>query len=252
MQSIISNKKPFNFTFPKKKGLRIRLYKFLNNKHYKNGILIVLILNFIILACHKEIQKEYYRKLIKISTSIIHFIYIIETIIKICCYNFKNYFLKDWHKIEFVIIIFIITHELAFILFSSFLSNFVILKLLKILPIIRLFDKVKIFENLLKNLTFSLLKIVNFLLLFIFVIIIYSIIGCYLFKNIQVGFAISPYVNFSNAINGIGILLKSCSADDWQYIMYDLSMFPPNCIPNYNCGSSNLIIINQFFKKNIL
>ena len=58
---------------------------------------------------------------------------------------------------------------------------------------------------------------------------IYSVLGCFLFKNITEGEIINGVYNFLDFSSSILILFRCLTGEDWPIVMYDLMRTDDQC-----------------------
>ena len=98
-------------------------------------------------------------------------------------------------------------------------------------------------KNFFLNIWFILPILLNMMFLFVLVLFMFAILGCFMFEEVRSGEVVDDYVNFKNFLYAIMTLFKCSTADDWNKIMRDHSKYRPNCEPGVNCGSSILFIL---------
>jgi len=81
------------------------------------------------------------------------------------------------------------------------------------------------------------------------VFFIYSILGVFLFKDIDKGMVIDENNNFKNFTNALILLFRSSTGEDWHLVMFD-------CAHNFNWGAAtgffiSFIVIVQFVMLNL-
>ena len=243
MHEIILKSTPFSFSIPNK-GVKKKILDLLNSKACNYFLSLILLIDFILLMLYFDAISHKNLKILEFLKMGITFFYFLEFILKLIALAPKTYFSYFWYKLEFFIVICYVFYDFFNVVIFKYSNSkksntifFFYFKILRIMGVLRLFKKMKRFETMLKTLIFTIPLILNMLVLFIINLLIYSVIGCFLFKNVKSGYIINEFVNFKNIINSIGILIKSSLSDDWQYIMFDVSKFE-DCTPNYDCGSS--------------
>ena len=96
---------------------------------------------------------------------------------------------------------------------------FKLIAILRSIRLIRLARKIEGIEKLIITIKFSLLIISNLLLLIMLIFLIYTIIGCYFFKE---DFKGNEYINFKNFFFGLMTLFKVCTADSWFLVLEEI------------------------------
>ena len=78
----------------------------------------------------------------------------------------------------------------------------------------------------------------NVFILLMLIFFIMSVLGNTLFSEVKEGEVIGEYKNFTNFHQSFMILFAISTGEDWNVIMYDCLIVPPECEPGVNCGSS--------------
>ena len=245
MHDTILKTHPFSFSYPKK-GKKIKILNFIEHKNFQNLFRLCLYFDVFLIMLYYDDSPIIYNIILDKILIFITFIYLFEVLSKIIAMGSKFYFSFKFHRIDVLIVI----SYACFIIFANFnyyysSKNYFnykyylksIFYITRVLGFFRIINRIKGLKIILNTLFFSLPLIFNMIMLFFINLVIYSVIGCHLFKNVKNGVIINEYVNFENAINSFGTLLKCSLCDDWQYIMFDVSKVD-NCEKNYDCGSS--------------
>ena len=258
MTNYIIKVQPLKCLPPQKNGIRKIIYdKIFMNKYCKIILQLTFIFNFLVILLKNEIKSSKINKtLINISLFLITLIYFLEVFLKIFLFGFVNFFSLKIHKLEFAIFFsyFINTSiKMLGVIDNISSQNFkLLLKGLNIfdfLFVLRVIIKLRFLRKLLLTFSFFVGKIMNVIALYLIFLFIYSIIGCFCFKDIRKGTEINTYINFNNFLNGMLTLFKILTCDNWGNLMIDTMKEPPNCVQNQDCGTSILKIkIVYYFK----
>ena len=219
--------------FPPQKGIKKFLYTLLNKGNFmKFFINICLFINLILLIF--EIKHENHIFIILMS------IYVGEVLIKIYVYKSIYYFNDSDFLLEFFIAIsYIIVMVNSTNKFESIEYKYKkLLLLFKTSILLRIIKNLSGLKKILRILNFSFKLILNMIVLLMIDLLIYSIIGCYMFGRVKKGKIIDDYVNFKNFIYAMMTLFKCSTGDGWSNIMFDTMKIPPYCVINVDCGSS--------------
>ena len=98
-------------------------------------------------------------------------------------------------------------------------------RVFRVMRVSRLFKLVKSFEGLQKliqTMILTLPSLINVGALSFLVFFIYSILGCFLFRDMTSGDVLNQYTNFSNFHNAIILLFRCATGEDWYRVMFDL------------------------------
>ena len=167
------------------------------NKIFLSSRFIVplIIINGIIIFIHEQIGSK-----IQILENIdiaITFIFIIEMIVKINYFSFKNYIADNWNKMDFVLIL--ITLPTVFSLFLDIHVDLSFVLVFRLLRLFRLFRIIKFLPNVEELLT-GLIKAIrsSYIIFFALIIIIFiiSLFNGVMFKHLSPEFFATPMTSF--------------------------------------------------------
>ena len=244
LQKIILNSEPKKFP-PPTSGFRKDLYSFLKSVTFTKFLQLIMILNIVSCSLYYDDEPAKNTQIIDLFTYFITFIYLIEMLLKVIVFGVRGYFSYPQHKFQFFITFAMVLNLLVAYALNSFLKTKVLgdkgtrmLLILKVFGVLRIVGELPNIKNMLTVVMFSWRYILNIMVLLISSYMIFAIIGCNLFPNVQTGNVVNDYVNFKNFFYGLMTLFKCGSGDDWGTVMFDLYKTPPNCTPNVDCGSS--------------
>jgi len=205
-----------------------------------SGILFLML----VLDDDPPIIKDY-ASFLNALTFVLTGIYVYETALKIISFGFLEYFTDRWHLSQFVITSVYIFSSMVIFLQPANINNInpkylSLFSLFKIAGLFRILERLKGLQRLFLTLNFHSHNIKNILFLFLLTLTIYTVIGCYMFKDVKEGKIINDYVNFKNFLYGMMTLIRCFTANSWPNVMNDVGKYD-NCQPNINCGSSNNI-----------
>ena len=84
---------------------------------------------------------------------------------------------------------------------------------------------------------FAIRSLFNIFMLLVLIFFIYSVLGVFLFGNVNEGIIISRYTNFNNFGNAMITLLRISTGEEWNRIMEDCQLTGIECSPGRTCGS---------------
>lgn len=240
VQKMIFRIRPFEYSAPKA-GFKRKLYEFFQSKIFNTLIMICLLLNFIHLAVYYEGASPEYESNLRTISYFLTLAFIIEAALKMYCHSIKAYFYYNWHRLEFLILCVYFLNGYLNVFYEDIRAELgpkIVrsLGMLKILGQIRLLMKLNSLKLFLRTLSFSLPLIFNILTLIIIIIFVYSVFGCFLFREVVKGEVIDDYVNFKNFLFAMMTLFRCSTGEDWSRIMKDCGRTPPECGPG-ECGS---------------
>ena len=174
---------------------------------------------------------------------------------KIYAYTFINYWYNPWNKFDF----FVVSASL-FDLFMTAMGQGLIsflrvgpqlARIFRVLRITRLFKLIKSFQGiqkLIQTIILTLPSLINVGALMFLIFFIYSVLGCYMFRNVKKGDVTNELNNFSNFHNSIILLFRCTTGEDWYKFMFD-HMRTDNCIKGETCGNSKLTYLNKIKRR---
>lgn len=246
VQKKVLNEEPFSYKLPKRK-VKLQLLKFFSSKFYKRMTLFIIIFNFALLSIKYDNASYDLLSVIQIGSILLTFIYGIEMISKIYCYGFSSiYILNNKFRLEIaVFIIYFLDFWLFLTLYDSKLSSnkiWRIINSLKFLSILRVLNIIKSLKYLFRTFLFSLPSLLNLLLLMLLSFFTYANVGVYFFCGVRNGKILNNDLNFGNIFNGLLVLFKCLTCDNWSDIMFDI-MDALNTKDNNSSFCKHLFII---------
>ena len=160
---------------------------FLNEKI----LLVVIIINTLIIFLQESNFKGQYFYLDIVCT----IFFVIEMIVKIKTYSFKEYWKNNWNRLDFILVCISTPAILTTFFEAGILSNLSVLLTLRLLRVFRLFRAFKFFPNINKiteGLSRALSQSKAILLGFFVIIVISGLINCCLFKNVAPEYFATP------------------------------------------------------------
>ena len=261
MQKVLSKENPYSTqrklgTNTYVRGLANRLLK--SNVHrwvivLTSGILFIML----VLNNDPPIIKDYERFL-DYLTLVLTAIYVYETLMKMVYHGVLEYFNERWIGQFLITIIYILSSMTIFLKPAGALDGLDpkylrLFSLFKLAGLFRVLERLKSLKKLFITLKFHSHNIKNILFLFLLTLTIYTVIGCYLFKDVKEGKIINDYVNFKNFLYGMMTLVRCFTANSWPNIMKDAGKTGEQCQENVDCGSRTIffcfapIFFNYFF-----
>ena len=233
---------------PPTTGFQKTLYSFLQSVTFTRFIQLIMILNIVACSLYYDDESSKNKQLIDLFTYFVTCIYAIEMLLKVIVFGVRGYFTYTDHVFQSLITFTMILNLLISYGFKSYITKLGVgekmtrlFLILKVFGVLRIVGELPNIKNILTVLTFSWKYIFNIMILLISSFMIFAIIGCNLFPNVQTGQVVNEYVNFKNFFYGLMTLFKCATGDDWGTVMMDLFKTPPHCTPNVDCGSSKFI-----------
>lgn len=192
-----------------------RLRKFFIDDTY---VAIVIVLNAIVLfllAFDEIYQKDSLRYVLELVDILFIVYFLLEAVIKIRLYGWKEYISYSWNRFDFIIVVLSLPSIL--LLFESAMNDFSFVFVLRIFRVIRFFKFMRFIPNI-ENLFAGIARafrasIFVFVALFIYTFII-SLITCRLFKDISPTAA----TYFGDPITSFYSIFKIFTIEGWYEI----------------------------------
>ena len=221
------------FKNPPENPQRLLAYKIQMHKSFENFIYGCMFVSTLQMALRYYQMDEGYSQWLDIFNYIFTFIYNLEAGLKIFACG-HNYFLNNWNKFDFFIVIVGNLSVLADIFTREGGSDITkILRIIKALRIMRIFRLVRVSRKL-RILVDSLIvifpSIANIGSLIMLLLFIFSIIGMSMFSHVIPQTFINENMNFSNFSMSIVILIRCATGENWNLIMRELAIQPDKII----------------------
>lgn len=244
MQKNILAAEPMRFP-PPTHGHKKTLHSFLESFTFTKFIQAIMLLNLVTCSLFHDDESIENKQLIDTVTYFVSFIYFVEMLLKMIVFGVRGYFAYPNHRFQFFISFNLLLNLLIAYGLDQYLKTLGfgekttrLLLILKVFGVLRIIGELPNIKNILIVLVFSWRYILNIMVLLLSSYMIFAIIGCSLFPNVQTGDVVDDYVNFKNFFYALMTLFKCATGDDWGSIMFDLYKTEPNCIPDIDCGSS--------------
>lgn len=202
---------------PENNKFRSGIFHIVETNKFEFFISIMIVLNTILLCMDYYDAPYTYKKILEIGNIIFVTIFTIEAALKMIGYGFKYYFLENWNRFDFVIVI------LSLVALDESLFSFKVnaLRIIRVARLLRMVKASKGIRHLLKTLWLSLGNIANVGMLLILVFFTFSVAGIDLFGDITKGEYISHDANFSNFYLSMMLLFRTATGEDWCGVMHD-------------------------------
>ncbi|MFQ3576496.1 MAG: ion transporter [Cytophagales bacterium] len=176
-------------------------------------VLSVILLSAIVIFLHAFDQHPSFAKILEILDYVITLFFIIEVVVNIFEYGWKDYIKSGWNKFDF----FVVVASSPSLLFAFDDLNelgveaILILRLFRIFKFFRFLRFVPGIEHLLNGIQRAIKSSVLVILAFFVFIVVLSIIGCVLFKHIE------PE-NFGNPLISMYSMFKVFTVEGWYEV----------------------------------
>ena len=212
-------------------------YLIYNQPFIKIIFMIVIVINSIILALHIENYPNKISNIFKYINLSIVYIFVIEQLLFVIGEGFN--FFKNTKNIFDLIIVIGSLIELHLKIKNNNKSKSSIISALRIFQFFRyleIFDLLKKFHIILTSMTYTAIRILDFIFFFFLTIFIFSLLGCIIFKNTMKidfngnysGDNESYPFNFDNLSHSFLTTFMIILGDGWEKIFYQCYKSPKN------------------------
>jgi len=217
------------------------VYEEVASQRYDTAIMIVVIFNTMWMATEHDPRSPVYVQMVVPVEMFFLAIYIIDLVLKMfaigvlkinlehSCFKKKiqfPFFSDPWNSFDFFIVLMsLIDLSLPKIDLSFF-------KLLRVLRVFKLVNKVKTLKIMITTLLGAVKSILAALLFLGIWLFIFAAIANdkMMFKNVRYGYGLlSPTWNFNGIVNSMVLLFKVATGDGWFNLMYDTAVSYPFC-----------------------
>ena len=154
-------------------------------------------------------------------------IYYAECALKLIGLSVTGYFSSAWNRFEFVLVVAAVVEDF----FEDVLEAFIplppmllrVLRVARILRILRLLKSYTGLRHVVMTLILSFPSFLNVGALLSLVLFIYATLGVQLFYRVSGGDSLQPDRSFDSLRSATQILIQCLTADDWSFIMVDVS-----------------------------
>ena len=193
------------------------------SRHVQVFIMVCIVLNTIILTLQWYGQPEEINQAFENLNYIFAFIFTCEFIVKYIGYG-KRFFYDGWNTFDMVIVIVTIIGIIMGQYSSySFGPQTTIIRSFRIVRVFYFFKKNKALRGTLMTFMISLPAMANIGSLLLLIIMIYAIMGVYLFAEVKHNGALNVHANFETIGTAFLTLFRTITGENWPLIMEALS-----------------------------
>jgi hypothetical protein len=230
-------------TAPDKYSRRAMVHKLITNFYFELSISIIILLNMVQMGMRYYGQPPWYETMLVVFNYVFTGIFTVEIILKMIGYG-CNFWYDGWNIFDFIVVICSYTDIILSNMLTTSLDFLTVgpqlLRVLRVLRIARLFRLVRKYHRLqaiMEIIQLSLPSILNVFTLLGLVLLIYAILGCFLFYEVEEGNAIDDINNFSNFGFAFLLNLRIATGEDWNNIMFDCARTTYDCVAGVGCGN---------------
>ena len=224
--------------FPYRK-VQLIFLRIIRTRLFEGSVSLLIILSIIVLALPYDGQSEEYSQIMLIANRLFSFLFLTELIIKFIALGVRGYFRITWNRFDFFMVmcelvdymIEVLVQETLKLEFGSKMLRSI--RALRVVRHLRLIRKFHGITKLLYTLFFSLPVILNILALMALVFVMYSVLACFLLKDIPKEGVFDDQINFKNFSYAFMTLFKMSTADDWSTVFTQASKYSCKFIFKY-------------------
>ncbi|XP_064105310.1 sodium leak channel NALCN-like isoform X1 [Macrobrachium nipponense] len=237
---------------PDGRAFRAFIYDITQNIYFKRFVAVSVIINSSLL-CVAWNQEDNRTKSLAIASSLLNLVFVCEVVMKLIAFTPRGYWQSRRNRYDlFVTVLGVVWIILNYTIQTneSHMFGFMVI----ILRFFTITGKHATLKMLMLTVGVSVYKSF-FIIMGMFVLILsYALAGCILFGTVKYGEGIGRQANFQTATNGITLLFRIVTGEDWNKIMHDCMVAPPFCTPGENywetdCGNftGSLIFFCSFY-----
>lgn len=204
-------------TPPKNNKFRKLFFIIVTDKKFEFFIILMIALNTLFLCMDYYNAPPSYSNILEIGNTIFIAIFTFEAAFKLIAHGPKFYFLENWNKFDFVIVI------LSLIALDENLFSFKVtaLRIIRVARLLRMVKASKGLRHLLKTLWLSMGNITNVGMLLFLIFFTFSVAGMDLFGDIGNSTYITSDANFRSFYITLMTLFRASTGENWNGIMHD-------------------------------
>ena len=225
---------------------RSKVFNVVHSKWFDVFMSGMIFVNVTVLACdHYGLEAELvWWPVYVFANELFLAVYVIEFALKLVGYGPVAYFLNEWCRFEFALLV---CSEAEWALMHGHVEvpqqALRLLRVFKVLRILRLFQGswTKDLRELLKVLLLTVPALINVTSVLALVVFIYATLGVRLFTYVKLGSTLNEHANFVSFGQACLLLFQALTGDRWSYAMIDAMIGPgegcdPAAVPT-DCGS---------------
>ncbi|XP_042222016.1 sodium leak channel non-selective protein-like isoform X1 [Homarus americanus] len=237
---------------PDGRAFRAFIYDVTQNIYFKRFVAVSVIINSSLL-CVAWNKKDEPTKSLAIVSSLLNFVFVVEVVMKLIAFTPRGYWQSRRNRYDlFVTVLGVVWIILNYTVQTdeSHMFGFLVI----ILRFFTITGKHATLKMLMLTVGVSVYKSFFIIMGMFLLILSYALAGCILFGTVKYGEGIGRQANFQTATNGITLLFRIVTGEDWNKIMHDCMVAPPFCTPGSNfwetdCGNftGSLIFFCTFY-----
>jgi hypothetical protein len=203
-------------TMPKNPFRKLIFYLVTSSK-FELFISFVIAVNTLFLCMDYFDSPSEYNRAIELGNVVFISIFTAEAVFKILGHGPRFYFLENWNKFDFIIVI------LSLVALDESLFSFKVtaLRIIRVARLLRMIKASKGLRHLLKTLWLSVGNIANVGMLLFLMFFTFTVAGMDLFGSLQNSEFITDQANFRSFYITFSTLFRSETGENWNGIMHD-------------------------------
>lgn len=164
-------------------------------------------------------------------------IFTIEAVLKILAYYPRTYINDNWNRLD------------LFVVIASWVSTALeidsgvqVARCIRTVRVLLLLKSAKGLQLLFRTFLMSIPPSINIVVLLCVDFFLFANVGMFLFGNTQLGLYYDSRGNFKTFGGSLKLLFQMCTGEDFLYIVHDLGVAPPHCIPAGGLDSATGLI----------
>ncbi|XP_076062882.1 sodium leak channel non-selective protein na isoform X2 [Oratosquilla oratoria] len=237
---------------PDGRAFRAFIYDITQNIYVKRFVALSVIINSSLLSVTWREDKVHTRTL-AITSSLINMVFVVEVIMKLIAFTPRGYWQSRRNRYDmFVTVLGVVWIVMNYTINSDETHTFGFMVI--ILRFFTITGKHATLKMLMLTVVVSVYKSFFIIMGMFLLILSYALAGSILFGTVKYGEGIGRQANFQTATNGITLLFRIVTGEDWNKIMHDCMIAPHFCTPGNNywetdCGNftGSLIFFCSFY-----
>ncbi|KAF6205927.1 hypothetical protein GE061_020103 [Apolygus lucorum] len=219
----------------KRSSFKYKIWRIVVSTPFEYFIMMLIVFNTLLLMMKYREAPALLEDILQIMNLVFTSLFLIECILKLIAFGFKNFFKDPWNTFDFITVIGSIVDALVLeFVENSFNVGF--LRLFRAARLIKLLRQGYTIRILLWTFVQSFKALPYVCLLIAMLFFIYAIIGMQVFGNIALDpeTSITRHNNFRNFIQGLMLLFRCATGENWPSIML-------SCVKNRPCDPRNKV-----------
>ena len=239
MRVRIQQMKPISFSTEPVNPVRKKLYRFVNSELFQGSITVVIVINIMFMVTESDGQAQWWTDAITTTNVVFIVIYVLEIFIKLLAY-LHEFFLDAWNLFDVIVVLASIIETV--IESGGGLQALRAVRMLKVFRALKLVRRARRLRTMIRVLLESLPPIISSMVFMMLLIFFFATVGVQFFGGVKWGTGIHRRNNFDNAINGLLLLIRATTGENWETVMHDCALEPPFCTSNEEA----MIAIGEF------